>query len=69
MSFNISAADSMGQTDLADLSKGAYIPFNSDVTPILSDIRHIGERVRIDVPPTKMVECCFALAEDWFQVA
>lgn len=59
----------MGQTDLANLSKGADIPFNCDVTPILSDIRHIGERVRIDVATAKMVECCFALAEDWFQVA
>jgi hypothetical protein len=46
----------MDQTDLADLSKGADIPLNRDVTPIPSDIRHIGERARIDVAPAKMVK-------------
>ena len=59
----------MGQTDLADLAKGAYIPLDRDITPIPSDIRHVGERVRINVAPAKMVECCFALTKDWFQVA
>jgi hypothetical protein len=65
-----SDANTMGQTDLAELSKRTDIPLDRDVTPILSlrDIRHFGERVRIDVAPAKVIECCFALAEDWFQV-
>jgi hypothetical protein len=46
----------MGQTDLADLSEGADIPLKRDVTPIPSNIRHFGERARIDVAPAKMVE-------------
>lgn len=59
----------MGQTDLAELSQGADIPLNRNVTAILSDIRHNRERCRIDVPPAKMVKRCFALAENRFQVA
>ena len=60
----------MGRTDLADLSKGADIPLNRDVTPIPSDIRHFNKRVRIDVATAKMVgEWSFVLAKDWFQVA
>lgn len=51
-----SAADTMDLTNLADLSKGADIPLNRDVTPIPSDIRHIRERARVDVAPAKMVE-------------
>lgn len=46
----------MGQTDLAELSKGADIPLKRDVTPIQSDKRRFGERARIDVAPAKMVE-------------
>jgi hypothetical protein len=59
----------MGQTDLADLSKGADIPLDRNITPIPSDIRHMGERVRVNVAPAKMVEWCLALAENWFQIA
>jgi hypothetical protein len=65
----ISPPHTMGQTDLANLSKGTDIPLNRNVSPVLSDIRHNGERARIDVPPAKMAEWSFGLAEDWLQVA